>query len=142
MRPRACLTLCVVLSVAALLGGACDESLSGSAGPVAENSPGEMEMVEVAAFEGTATATTEPFTLRSRTQRLEFEMDRGSGGEVAFAIVDTGGEQRELFDGGVHAASEGAGLQGSSYTELKAGEYVVVACRGARSWSVTLWEAR
>jgi hypothetical protein len=149
MRKTVYIALCAALSVAALLVGACGGSESGSAGPAAGSTPGAAtgaatEMVDVAAFEGTTTATTEPFTLRGGVQHLEFEVDRGSNGRIHFAIVSTTGDQRvELFDSGVYAPSEGAEFEGSSYTGLGAGDYVVVAeCEGGRSWSVTVREER
>ncbi|MEE4274482.1 MAG: hypothetical protein V2J16_01240 [Thermoleophilia bacterium] len=145
MRKTVYIALCAALSVASLLVGACGGSESDSAGSAAGSTPGAAtEMVEVAAFEGTTTATTEPFTLQGGAQHLEFQVDRGSAGRIHFAIVSTAGDQRvELFDSGVYAPSEGAELEGSSYTELGVGDYVIVAeCEGGRSWSVTVREER
>ena len=146
MRKTVYIALCAALSVASLLVGACGGSESDSAGSAAGSTSGAAatEMVEVAAFDGTTTATTEPFTLQGGAQHLEFKVDRGLEGRVHFAIVSTTGDQRvELFDSGVYASSEGAELEGSSYTDLGAGDYVIVAeCEGGRSWSVTVREER
>lgn len=139
--------LAVALCAGVLLVGACGEpggDAAGSGTEGDEDAGAATAWVEVAACTGEGTGETDSFSLQGGRQRLEFTVDRGSSGSVRFVIVSVAGDERgELFDSDVVAASEGAELEGSSSTELPAGDYVIAAeAEGGVSWAVTVSEER
>ena len=139
-----CLALCALLSLAGACGEAANEPAeTGAESPAATAT----QSVEVVAFEGDATETTEPFTLQGGEQSMEIHVvrDLATGGRASFAIesVIDGGFAGDPWDSGTFAPSEGEEVSGSSYLQLEAGDYhLVVDCAGSVSWSVTVYEMR